>query len=455
MIAPSAVISVSLQPDTYITDGILVASSGLLGFATSNQTVKLYSAATGSFVRDLTGHTAPITDLASFGASAPSGPSVLLSAQRDTGIMVTDLRDATQRPQYLTELQGSGLECFGMAVSPSGNQLALSAGCDIHILDPRMSFRSVRHIPDIHTDVITKLRFVTESTLATGGEDMMFNIVNAHAQSECDLIVSSMSWGEAPNRISVVRDRFVTATGSCEGSLVQPIPQNCDRVEDADWALELRIQRPPMGQYVIDFTSLGDDLGMLVGERPGAEDDIRGPADGTARYDVNPHTGQLIFPGDCEDRGGAAAPQRLSLVRVTERGVQPDQRIALAPVHRDDVRCVVAVPSSLSSASAMAGGGGNRVVTAGEDGCVCFWDLSGEQRQTAPVRRAPPSNQRPRPGVDARSVQGGGGDRGGDDDGDDEESPAMTHSSSSSGGKELRQRGTRNRLAGRGGAGPL
>ena len=247
MLAPTSVVSVSLQSGTYITDGILIPSSNLLAFATSNDIIKLYNAATGSFVRVIRDHNGQITDMAQFGV--PNQTSVLVSSQRDTGILITDLRQPTEKPQYLTELQGSGKECFGIAVSPSGNQFALSAGSDIHVLDPRMNFRSLRHIPDMHTDVITKIRYVSENIICSGGEDMMLNIIDVAAKTEGDLLVSSISWGEAPNRLNVIGNRFITATGTMEGSIVQPIPQNVNfdnELQNADWPLELNIPRPPL-----------------------------------------------------------------------------------------------------------------------------------------------------------------------------------------------------------------
>lgn len=453
MISPTTVISVSLVPGTYITDGLMIPSSNLLAFATSNDTIKLYNAATGSFVRDIRDHNGQITDMAQFGI-AGSPTSVLISSQRDTGILITDLRDPTSKPRYLTELQSSGAECFGIAVSPSGNQFALSAGTDIHILDPRMNFRSMRHIPDMHTDVITKLRFVSENVIVSGGEDMMLNFIDANAKSEGDLLVSSITWGEAPNRLNVIGGRFVTATGTMEGSIVQPIPNNVpfDELQNGDWPLELNIPRPPLGSYIVDFVQMsnfgGDEsndyeIGALVGERPGGADCLTVAGGGEPQYMRDERTGNLIYPGDIngnnrgDDDDGGNRPQALSILRVTRGGVQPSQRIQLVPTHKDDVRCVIPLPQS----------NGSRLVTAGEDGTICYWDLS-RSGQGAPLQ----AGQQRKPqrlgtgGSQNHNDNDDDNNNNSHDDQDHDESSRQQSSNStcsSGGGKERRDRGTK------------
>jgi WD40 repeat protein len=449
MIAPTSVVSVSLKPGTYITDGIQIPSSNLLAFATSNDIIKLYNTATGSFIRDVRDHNGQITDLATFG---DQNASVLISSQRDTGILITDLRDPNSKPRYLTELQNSGLECFGISVSPSGNQFALSAGTDIHILDPRMNFKSLRHIPEMHTDVITKLRFVTEGVIVTGGEDMMLNVIDVQAKKEDDLLVSSISWGEAPNKLSVINNRFITATGTMEGTVVQPIPTNCplDRIaQDGDWPLELNIPRPPLGSYVVDFVALnfggdannnnngGDlELGALVGTRPGAVDLTLGAQDAGANsfYNRDERTGAIIFPGDIgDDNNNDDKPQPLSILRVTSNGVQPNQRLDFVPTHKDDVRCVL--PLS-----------GGRIVTAGEDGIICYWDLN-RAGQAPPLQTG--QLRRPQRAGTAGNNNHNNDDEDNNNDNDDDGQmmDGEGSSSASSGGKERRQRGTKARLA--------
>ena len=166
------------------------------------------------------------------------------------------------------------------------------------------------------------------------------------------------------------------------------------------------------------------ELGAVVGERPGASHCL--DTDNEMKYD---NGGKFVYPGDAvQDDENEGKPQNLSIMRVSPKGIQPDQRIQLAPTHKDDVRCVIALTSG-------------RLVTAGEDGIICYWDLN-RIGMSAPLQ----AGQQRKPGH--LSSQNNNNNNNDDEDNNDnmnQQEDSSVSGSSGGSGKEKRQRGTKAR----------
>jgi WD40 repeat protein len=331
---PTHVLKTSLASGTYVLDGTIAGDVGgppQLIVSTSERICKQYDTRRFSHVRDITGHTDRITDVMGQG-------NVLVTSQEDTGVMITDLRMA-QPAHFLTELRGEGLVCNTVSISPSFQNIAVAAGGNVHIVDPR-TWSGVRVVNEVHCGDVTKMRHVTDTLIASGGEDNMINFFDTEAQ-EADMLRCTVSCGESLNRITVMADLgLVGVSGSCEGAYLFKVPAN-PVVED--FPTEHTIKRgEDFARYMVDWVSIRGQAYLITGHN--------------SAFDMDDATAESLGP----------APQPLT-VRVEPPNHSADpasSSFQLTPVHSDVVRMALVVGSS------------DRLVTAGEDGTIAVWNTS-------------------------------------------------------------------------------
>lgn len=247
-------VKVSYEVGCYVLDGVVAKQGSLLCFSNSNQLLKCYDSNTAAYLFDITGHTAPITDVV---CDSQDG-TMLVSSQLDTGVMISDLRIA-QPVHYLTELQGFDLEAYSVSINPSGTVLAVAAGADIHLVDVR-TWHSTRSIENLHVDTITRVRFFGEAQLCTAGEDQLVNFLDV-TESEDDMMLSVINVEEAVNKIGWFPSHgVITLAGTMENGYVCPL----------SFEKECKISRPSSSAYIVDFINCNGQL-CLVGGTHGEE----------------------------------------------------------------------------------------------------------------------------------------------------------------------------------------
>ncbi|CAD2216131.1 hypothetical protein ADEAN_000359200 [Angomonas deanei] len=171
--------------------------------------------------------------------------------------------------------------CNALAVSPKGDQLAVSYGSDVVILDLPTLLSNANHhhnsnvvvhyINGLHTEEITKLLFLQPSEqnnnpyiLCTCGEDLMINFISTlKGTVDDDVIISGSRTGEGDvatklhfwqlqnnnnnNNNNNVPFQFFSMIGTCENGYV--FPANMPTFEEKEFIYK----RPDYDTYLIDF----------------------------------------------------------------------------------------------------------------------------------------------------------------------------------------------------------
>jgi hypothetical protein len=266
----------------------------------------------------------------------------------------------------------------------------------------------------------------------------MLNFTAIDAPKEGDLLLCASMMGAAATRIAVFPDdalaranhssgsgvpvaplHAAAAIGSSEDACVQGVPGSVAATgslvgadgTEIDFPNEINIKRLALNVYNVDFLSFDGNMLLVTGRHEEEFDDWTAgqasraqwaAAEGDAGAEhaplvVNQTTGRYVFPGDLADaaesvtteqaaarraanpiaevqarmqHGGAAPNGRpLTVHIVGPRGIadvnDPATNRQLAPVHSGVVRVMLPL-----------GGGTSRVVSAGEDGVVAFWDFN-------------------------------------------------------------------------------
>lgn len=340
-------IQISYDEGCYVLDGCLCNGGSSLAVAASNRSIRLYDVQSTRFLFELREHTDAITDVASTSAS----PSLLYSSQKDTGVMVTDVR-AGKAVNFLTEGCGSGNTCNTLSVSPSGQYLAVGMENDIALFDSRTGLR-VHTLKEMHIDEVTRVRFVDDVVLCSGSEDQMVNFLDTRANvDDDDVIMQCITLGEVATRITHFPTLEVTGlVGSCENGFL--FPADLEKHE-------LRYPRVDYSRYLVDWCDIAGELYLVSGAR---------------------------------DEDGNATGLHL--------------------LHWASQREVPLLPATHREIGRIAVGFGNRLITGGEDGLVCVWSLppsGGGAGPTASISSSARANAtRERPSVAQPHGGGGGG----------------------------------------------
>jgi hypothetical protein len=337
---PTHVLTTSFTAGTYVLDATMAGAdpaAAQLIVSTSEQHLKQYDSRRFSHVRDYLGHTTSITDVVAHGP-------MVVSSQADTGVMITDLRQAAT-PMFLNELRGDGHVCNSVSISPSGQHIAVAAGGAIHIVDTR-TWHGVHVVQEAHCSDITRLRYVSENLVCSGGEDQMINFYDLKAK-EGDMLKCAVNSGECLNRITVMPDLgLVGCLGSCETAYLFQVPED----PEADFPTELTIRRgEDFARYNVDWVG------------------IRGQA-----YLITGHNSAFDDVADAAAAAAGPAPQPLTVRRWPAPADGADTSFTLAPTHRDIVRFALVV------------GNTDRMVTGGEDGAIAVWSTSDNASSAGP-----------------------------------------------------------------------
>lgn len=305
---------VSFEEGTYILEGILAQQNSRVCFSDSNMMIKSYDVETSNHIMDITGHTHPITDM-----STMNDGNTLVSSQRDTGVMISDLRTG-QGEHFLTELTGTKNECCSVSVSNDDTLLAVAVNGDIEIVDTR-TWNSVRTLAEVHMDEISRVRFCGDNEICSAGEDHMINFYDLRNRKDKDVMVSMINCGEVITKMNCFPGQAaVGMVGSCENAYLAPL----------DLSMERKFERPNFETYMCDFANTGENL-VLVG-------------------------------GDNDFETGIGPLHVFDAFTM-------DEMCQLKGCHKDIVRVVLGI-------------GNNKLITAGEDGVVGFWSL-GEDEEPA------------------------------------------------------------------------
>lgn len=361
---PVKTVRLATRDGVYVVEGCPTRGGEWLALATSAKGIHLYDTAKLNYVRDLEGHNAPVTDL-----QACDATGLLYSSQSDTGVMISDLR--TQKPaHYLTELQGTGASCASIAVNSSGTIIAVAADRLVHLVDAR-TWNSAK-VLELHTDEVSKLRFVGDNILVSSGEDFMTNFSDVRRPDK-DVLLTTSHLGECLTRISYFApgtaaggaNGVVCGVGSVENAYVFPLPTDLAALPptgDVDFPMEKKIERTDFETYRVDFVSAGEyGLTLLTGKHSwavaaGGDAQPAGDGDGVDAPQGNDAYDESLGP-----------PLPLT-VNPYPAGPAGSALPFLGAVHRGVVRFACNVGDVTRSSGAF--------VTAGEDGVVALWDLS-------------------------------------------------------------------------------
>lgn len=301
-------VRISDQEGVYALDSCLCTGSGsvALCLSLSNQTIQCYDACTASALCTIRGHTCTIRDV----TSSPTQPHVLYSAQEDTGVMVSDIRQQSPA-HFLSEYCGTGATGGAVATSPNGDDIAVAVNGDIHIVDTR-TWNTKRIIGTMHLDEITRVRFISESVYCSAGEDQMINFIDSSpVVKENDMLLQALSCGEVATKMNAFPEHATLGiVGSCENAYTFPYVLQQQ---------EVRYERPDDATYCVDICSLRGRLYLVTGVR---------------------------------DEDGNAGP--LSVMDVATR-----ERVALPQFHKEISRVAIGVEDCL--------------ITGGEDNVLAFW----------------------------------------------------------------------------------
>ena len=304
---------VTFEKDSiYLMDGIMCQQEATIALSTSSELIKCYDVNTMGHIRDITGHNQPISDIV-----VGQNPNVIYSIQRDTGVMITDLR--VGKPiHYLVELTNSGKDGYTISVNSNDQRLAIAAGGDIHIVDTA-TWCSVSPIEALPSDDITRLRYCSDRHLCTAGEDQLINMIDTTLEDD-DMMMTVINCGESSNKMRwYPQFNAVTMTGTCESGFIVPCQSD---------AKETHIPRRDFQSYVVDFVDFNNALYLVQGHHSYEDDAPQQPMDM-----IDAMTGQVVGQ--------------------------------LVGGHEDQARVVLRSR--------------DRIVTAGEDGVIAFW-TSGEQQ---------------------------------------------------------------------------
>ena len=359
---PVKTVRLATRDGVYVVEGCCTRGGEWLALATSARGIHLYDSSRLSYVRDMEGHNSTVTDL-----QACAATGLLYSSQDDTGVMISDLR--TQKPaHYLTELQGSGSTCSSIAVNESGTAIAVAADKMIHLVDTR-TWTSSKML-ELHTDEVTKLRFIGDSVLVSSGEDFMVNFSDVR-RADKDVLLTTSHLGECLTRISYFApgtaaggpNGVVGGIGSVENAYVFPLPTDLSSLPpkgEVDFPIEKKLERTDFETYRVDFVSAGDyGLSLLTGTHHWAVE---------ATPEAKPEGDGVDAPADAagyDESLGAPLPLAMHPYPGPPPGAVLPQ---LGAVHRGVVRFACNVGDAARRTGAF--------VTAGEDGVVALWDLS-------------------------------------------------------------------------------
>ncbi|CCW60388.1 unnamed protein product [Phytomonas sp. EM1] len=297
----------SYTSNSYVLDGCLCNGTSSIALSTSQQTLRLYDSQTTTFLFDLTDHTKPITDVVATSAN----PHMLYSSQSDSGVMISDLRQG-KAVHFLTEMASTGVTCNSISISPSGETMAIATDGDIHLLDCK-TWQSKSCIEKMHTDEVSRVRFLNDNVICSAGEDQMINFMTTDP-SVCDddVLLQATCCGEVVNKMSCLSEvGLMSMVGSCENGYLYPFDLE---------KTETRFERPDFQTYLVDWCVLGGQLCLVLGRR---------------------------------DDDGNAGP--LSVLNFETK-----EQHELRPMAHGEI-------------CRMAMGIGNRLITGGEDGLLAFW----------------------------------------------------------------------------------
>ncbi|RNF25865.1 uncharacterized protein Tco025E_01870 [Trypanosoma conorhini] len=308
----------------YVLDGCVCDGGSSLCLSLSDHSIRCYDTHAASFLSTLLGHTCAIKDVTSSAAQ----PTLLYSAQEDTGVMISDLRQRTPA-HFLSEFCGAGATGGTVGVTPNGQFLGVAVNGDTHIVDTR-KWQTTHVVANMHLDEITRLRFLDDTVYCSAGEDQMINFIDSSAAvKENDMLLQAISCGEVVTKMTAFPELGALGlVGSCENAYLCPF----DLQER-----EARYPRPDDATYLVDMCVLNGQVQLVRGVR--------------------------------DEEGNAGA---LSLMNWATRDV-----VQLAPVHKDICRIAVGV--------------GDRLITGGEDSLVAFWrttDAATALPTTAPADAA-------------------------------------------------------------------
>nr|CCC96062.1 unnamed protein product [Trypanosoma congolense IL3000] len=314
---PQHTVKLTEQDDTYVLDGCKCTGSGgdVLCLSLSNQTIRCYDVRTATLLLDLCAHTCAIRDV----VATPSRPHILYSAQEDTGVMISDIRQQSPA-HFLSEYCGSGATGGTVGVSPSGEELAIAVNGDVHFVDTRM-WATKHVISKMHLDEITRVRFVDDAVYCSAGEDQMINFISTSPTTrDNDVLLQAVSCGEVATKMTVFPEHNVVGIiGSCENAYSFPFDLEQPEVRHA---------RPSESTYCVDMCSLNGQLCLVTGVR---------------------------------DDDGNAGPLSITELATGARTVLPQ-------VHKEISRVALGVEGWL--------------VTGGEDNLLVFWGSDGDAAQS-------------------------------------------------------------------------
>jgi WD40 repeat protein len=252
---PVRVIQASFNDGCYVLDGVVLGDAA--AFTTSEVVVKCFDIGTFSHVFDIKAHTAPITDI----SGCASIPNLIFSSQIDTGVAVFDIRRAAP-VNFWVEAVSTGSECHSLSVSPSGRTLAVACGREFLIVDTR-TWNIVKTV-EVHTDDVSRLRFCSENTICTAGEDQLVNLLDLELADD-DMVLSVLSCGEVATKMQFSEEfSSIFITGSCENAIIWPVG-----------GAETRIPRKDFQTYCVDFLVLNGEVNLMQGSKD--DDGVAGP----------------------------------------------------------------------------------------------------------------------------------------------------------------------------------
>ncbi|KAK1278177.1 hypothetical protein QJS04_geneDACA007273 [Acorus gramineus] len=163
----------SLNPR--LTSCCFSQETSALAVSLSTNAIKFYSAGTGQYVGECTGHSGTINDV-SF--SVPSSPHVLSSCSSDGTIRAWDTRTFKQVSLLRA---GPSQEVYSFSFGgPSGNLLAAGCGSEIRFWDWRIG-KQMFCLEDSHVDDVTQVHFTPndQSKLISGSVDGLMCVFDA------------------------------------------------------------------------------------------------------------------------------------------------------------------------------------------------------------------------------------------------------------------------------------